>query len=96
MMNQKKYNLIIYNKIYKKTKQTNIMLHDVGKNRHQLELTQQKSNKQGWQIVCVDYAKTHEHVKNDYAKTHGLAIAKVSQYLKGDNYENIFSKARTM
>ena len=81
MMNQKKYNLIIY----KKTKQTNIMLHDVGKNRHQLELTQQKSNKQGWQIVCVDYAKTHEHVKNDYAKTHGLAIAKVSRYLKGDN-----------
>ena len=39
MMNQKKYNLIIYNKIYKKTKQTNIMLNDLGKNRHQLELT---------------------------------------------------------
>ncbi len=39
MMNQKKYNLIIYNKIYKKTKHTNIMLNDVGKNRHQLELT---------------------------------------------------------
>jgi hypothetical protein len=40
----------------------------------------QKSHKQGWQIVCVDYAKTHEHVKSDYAKTHGLAIAKVSVY----------------
>ena len=33
------------------------------------------------------HAKTHEHVKNDYAKTHGLAIAKVSQYLRGDKYE---------
>ncbi len=56
----------------------------------------QKSHIQGWWIVCDDYAKAHGHIKNDIAKTHahiknemskshGLAIVKVSRYLKGDN-----------
>ena len=50
-------------------------------------MTMQITHRQGWYTLYVEYAKTHEHVKNDYAKTHGLAIAKVSQYLRGDNYE---------
>ena len=39
-----------------------------------------KNRIQGWWIVCDDHAKTHGHGKNDYAKTNGLAIAKVSVY----------------
>ena len=40
----------------------------------------QITHRQGWQIIGNIHAKTHEHVKNDYAKTHGLAIARVSVY----------------
>ena len=47
----------------------------------------QITHRQGWQIVCVDYANTHAHIKNDIAKTHGLAIARVLQFLKGDKNE---------
>ena len=45
----------------------------------------QKSHIQGWWIVCDDYAKAHGHIKNEMSKSHGLAIVKVSRYLKGDN-----------
>ena len=47
--------------------------------------TMQIPHRQGWQFVGNIHAKTRGHEKNDYAKTHGLAIAKVLQYLKGDN-----------
>jgi len=40
--------------------------------------TTQITNRQGWQFVGNIHAKTHEHVKNDYAKTQGLAIANQS------------------
>jgi hypothetical protein len=40
----------------------------------------QKSYIQGWQFVRDDYAKAQCHIKNDIAKTHGLAIAIVSVY----------------
>ena len=40
----------------------------------------QITHRQGRLDVCNYHAKTHEHVKNDYAKTHGLAIASVSVY----------------
>ena len=39
-----------------------------------------KNNRQGWQFVGNIHAKTHGHIKNDYAKTHDLAIARVSVY----------------
>ena len=50
----------------------------------------QITHRQGWQIVRVDYAKTHGHVKNEMSKTNGLAIAKVSLCLKGDKHYGIY------
>ena len=47
-------------------------------------MTMQITHRQGWYTLYVEYAKTHEHVKNDYAKTHGLAMWSAYQYLKGD------------
>ena len=39
-----------------------------------------KTNRQGWQFVGNIHVKTHDHIYFDYAKNHGLAIARVSQY----------------
>ena len=39
-----------------------------------------KTNRQGWQFVGNIHAKTHDHINFNYAKNHGLAIARVSQY----------------
>ena len=51
-------------------------------------LVMQTTNRQGWQFVRVDYAKTRDHIENDIAKIHGIAIANVTQYLKGDKIWN--------
>lgn len=44
--------------------------------------TMQTTHRLGWQIVCVDYANTHAHIKNDIAKTHGLATWSAYRYLR--------------
>ena len=48
-------------------------------------MTMQITHIQGWKFVGNIHAKTLDHGKNDIAKTHGLAIARVSRFLKGDN-----------
>ena len=46
------------------------------------QLRQQKTNIQGWQFVGNIHAKTHCHIKNDYAKTHNLAMLSAYRYLR--------------
>ena len=45
-------------------------------------VTMQITNRQHWKFVVDIHAKTHGHIKIDYAKTHGLATARVSVYQK--------------
>ena len=47
-------------------------------------MTQQISHRQGWQFEGNIHAKTHGHIKNDYAKTHDLAIVNPLQFQKRD------------
>lgn len=45
-------------------------------------VTMQITNRQHWKFVVDIHAKTHGHIKIDYAKTNGLATARVSEYQK--------------
>ena len=43
-------------------------------------MTTQITHRQGWQFMGNIYAKTHGHVKNDIAKTNGLATLNAFVY----------------